>query len=107
MILLRTLLAIVSATASLLPLILAGILLMAAAMPLFTIRSKRPISPKSEIVRGASARMYVNEVAHVGLVCLEVDRFSACLPDYFPQLDIAIDVPLDAGDLAVAIPGVR
>ena len=57
MILLRTLLAIVSATAFLLPLIPPGRLLMASAMPVFTISSSRVMSSKGEIFLGSSASM--------------------------------------------------
>ena len=41
----------------------------------------------------------VDEVAHVGLVRLEVDGFAAGLPDDFPQLEVAIDALLDARNL--------
>ena len=58
---------------------------MASAMPLFTIRSSRPISPKSEIFRGSRGLdVGVDEVAHVGLVGFEVDGFAAGLADDAP-----------------------
>jgi hypothetical protein len=57
MILLRTLFSMVSATASLLALRPSGRLLIAFAMPVFTISSSNGMLSKGEILRGSSASM--------------------------------------------------
>src|SRR4051794_7694027 len=73
MILLRTLFTMVSATAFLLPRMPAGRLLMASAIPLFTISSRRPTSPNGDIGLAASASISgisASNVEHCAAIAL-------------------------------------
>ena len=47
----------------------------------------------------------VDEVAHVGLVRLEVEAFAAGLADGISDLDVVIELRLDMGNLADGVAG--
>ncbi len=42
---------------------------------------------------------------HVGLVGLQAEAFTAGLTDNLPQLQVMIELPLDAGDVGTAVSG--
>ena len=79
---------------------------MASAMPVFTISSSSAhVIEGRDLPRLIGLDVGVDQVPHVGLVGLEVEGLAAGLADDLAQLQVMVELLLDAGDVGRAVAG--